>query len=201
VGNSLASHTAVKELPSLGQFLTVGTTGEELSLLKGEFGSQVADLKAVAIVSFFCPAMLASASLRIKEVTEEAHAILFKQIKTVRNHFGKVIEQIPNIWTRTFERLWVIGNDWTNVVKVHRPSRFFLNSGKCSIWSHLESGGFPGSEINPSNKTTARYTTTVVKRDDNGDRRADEESAKWRSEPRRRADPFSAASSKAAFRC
>jgi hypothetical protein len=52
----------------------------------------------------------------------------------------------------------------------------------------VASGGFPGSEINPSNKTTARYTTTVattVVKMATGTG-ADEESAKRRSEPRRR---------------
>jgi hypothetical protein len=119
IGSSLARRTAVMELPSMLQFLKVEAVGE-LTLLKGDSKRCIDDLKEGSVITFFRPGMLASATLEIRGLTD-AHTILFRLIEAVKENFGTESEHVPDAWTSNFERLWVIGNDWTNVVKIYRP--------------------------------------------------------------------------------
>jgi hypothetical protein len=140
VGNSLANRTAATPLPSLGQFLTVAAVGE-LSLLVGSSSRLVSDLKENSVITFFRPAMLASASLKVRE-SADAHQVLFKLIWAVKGHFGKATDQVPDVWARVFERLWVIGNDWTNKVRISRASESdfldeFLGEKNLKLQRHL----------------------------------------------------------------
>jgi hypothetical protein len=92
-----------------------------MSLLKGKSSHTVADLKTESLVTFFRPAMLASASLKAQEAINAF----------VKNHFGKATDHIPEVWSEVFRRLWAIGHDWTkrgfndNGVDLHFSQKSF----------------------------------------------------------------------------
>lgn len=119
IGNSLTKRTAVIELPTVKQFLGITKPGE-LLFLKGESGRHVSDLKGSSVISFFRPGMLTAARLNIRG-SADAHTVLFDLIVSVKGHFGKEIDQVPEVWKSSFERLWVMGNGWTNTVTMARP--------------------------------------------------------------------------------